>query len=150
MLRRLKELTLGLRAWFWSTGLERPLRAYVHVARAFGIEPVLMTQPLASVRTPLTPDWADPVNQEIFNHEIRRVAAGEGVVLIDLVRYLFDHVAGWDQPMKILYDGLHVNNFGSRVYAEHISERLAETVLAHLLTTESAASPPAGDAGDGR
>ncbi len=113
------------------------LRAYVSLARSFGIEPVLMTQPLASVRTPLTPDWADPINQEIFNDEIRRVAEEEDVVLIDLVRHLFDRVEGWDQPMKVFYDGIHVTNFGSQVYAEHIAERLGETVLARDSGAES-------------
>ncbi len=106
------------------------LRAFVAITRAFGIEPVLMTQPLTSVRTPLTPNWVDPINQEVFNHEIRRVAAEEDVVLIDLVRYLFDHVEGWDEPMKVFYDGIHVTNFGSKLYAEHIVERLVETVFA--------------------
>ncbi len=115
------------------------LRAFVRVARAFGIEPVLMTQPESTVRTPLSPDWLDLRKQEQFNGEIRRVAAEEGAVLIDLVRHLFDHVEGWDEPMKVFYDGVHVTNTGSRIYAEHIAERLAESVLASRLA--AAADP---------
>ena len=118
------------------------LRAFVRVARAFGIEPVLMTQPVISVRTPLTPDWTDPVNQEIFNHEIRRVAAEEGAALIDLVRHLFEDVEGWDQPMKVFYDGVHVTNFGSQVYADHIVERLVESVFSQRLAAGAPDAPP--------
>ncbi len=116
------------------------LRAFVRVARAFGIEPVLMTQPESTVRTPLSPDWLDPRAQELFNREIRRVAVEEGAVLIDLVRHLFDHVEGWDEPMKVFYDGIHVTNSGSRIYAEHIAERLAESVFAPRLA--AAPDPP--------
>ncbi len=117
------------------------LRAYIRVARAFGIEPVLMTQPVAGVRTPLTPDWTDPFNQEIFNQEIRRVVAEEDAVLIDLERYLFEHVEGWDEPMRVFYDGVHVTNSGSQIYAEHIVARLSESVLAPWLAADAAEAP---------
>lgn len=118
-----------------SAGFVARLRAFVRVARAFGIEPVLMTEPESTVRTPLSPDWLDIRNQELFNSEIRRVAEEERAVLIDLVRHVLDHVEGWDEPMKLFYDGVHVTNFGSRVYAEHIVDRLAETVFGPRLAT---------------
>jgi lysophospholipase L1-like esterase len=105
------------------------LRAFVRMARAFGIEPVLMTQPAIDMRTELTPGWVDTGSQAAFNDELRRVAAEEGVVLIDLARYLVENVPGWDEPLKVFYDGVHVNDEGSRIYAAHITERLLDTVL---------------------
>jgi lysophospholipase L1-like esterase len=112
----------------------RRLRAFVWLARAFGIEPVLMTQPLANIRNAYTPDWVDPRNQDVFNYLIRRVGTQEGTVVIDLVRHLVENVEGWDQHMKIFYDGMHVTDHGSKVYAEHIAERLYDTVLARRLS----------------
>ncbi len=105
------------------------LRAFVALCRAFGIEPVLMTQPSVATRTPLTPRWVTARNQATFNDEMRRVAKEEDVVLIDLARHLKDDVADWEQPMKVFYDGIHVTAEGSRVYAEYITQRLLETAL---------------------
>jgi lysophospholipase L1-like esterase len=93
-----------------------------------------MTQPLANIRTAFTPDWVDPRNQEVFNHIIRTVGAEEGAVVIDLVRHLVENVENWKQPMKIFYDGVHVTDRGSEVYAEYIAERLDGAVLAHQLS----------------
>jgi lysophospholipase L1-like esterase len=112
---------------------EKRLRASIRISRAFSIEPVLMTQPLANIRNALTPDWADPRNQEVLNHIIRKVGVEEGAVVIDLVRHLIEDVEGWDQPMKIFYDGVHVNDRGSEVYAEYIAERLYAEVLARRI-----------------
>ncbi|HKC51787.1 MAG TPA: SGNH/GDSL hydrolase family protein, partial [Myxococcota bacterium] len=105
------------------------LRAFVGLCRAFGIEPVLMTQPSVATRTPLTPRWVTAANQALFNDEMRRVAKESDVVLIDLARHLAEDVPGWEEPMKIFYDGLHVTADGSRVYAEYITQRLLETAL---------------------
>jgi lysophospholipase L1-like esterase len=107
----------------------RRLRAFVGICRAFGIEPVLMTQPLA-FQTPQTPPWVDPRTQEVFNRAIRAVASDESVPLIDLVRFLSEEVEGWDRPRRVFYDGIHVNDAGSRLYAGLIAQRLLETVLA--------------------
>lgn len=107
----------------------RRLRAFVRMARAFDIQPVLMTQPAVGMRTALTPDWIDTGSQSTFNDEMRKVAAEEVVVLIDLARYLAENVADWEVPLKVFYDGVHVNDEGSRIYAAHISERLLDTVL---------------------
>jgi lysophospholipase L1-like esterase len=104
---------------------ERRLRAFVRISRAFGIEPVLMTQPLANIRNAFTPNWVDPRNQEVFNHIIRTVGAEEGAVVIDLVRYLFENVPDRNQPMKVFYDGMHVTDDGSEIYAEYIAEHLS-------------------------
>jgi hypothetical protein len=101
-----------------SRPFEQRLRAFVHICHSFGIVPVLMTQPLSNSRNALTPEWADWANQDVFNEVVREVARSENVMLIDLVRHLHEEVADWDSPMNIFYDGMHVTDHGSRVYAE--------------------------------
>lgn len=108
----------------------RRLRGLVRLARALEIVPVLMTQPSVGVRTALTPGWIDTGNQATFNEAMRSVASEEGVALIDLAHHVEHDVEGWNQPMKVFYDGVHVNDDGSRIYARYITERLIETVLA--------------------
>lgn len=106
---------------------ERRLRAFAGVCRAFGIEPVLMTQPFAPARTALTPEWTDASDQERFNEAIREVARAESVVLIDLARHV-KGVPGWDRPMQVFYDGIHVTADGARLYADYVAARLLEAV----------------------
>jgi lysophospholipase L1-like esterase len=106
------------------------LRAFAGLCRAFGIVPVLMTQPSAAVPTPDTPRWVTARNQDAFNDVIRQVASDERVALIDLARHVEQDVAGYRDPMKIFYDGIHVSAEGSQVYAEFITQRLLETALA--------------------
>ena len=105
------------------------LKSFIGICRAFGITPVLMTQPAMKVRTALTPDWTDPRNQEIFNHLIREVGAEEDVLVIDLVRFFFEGVENWNEPMVVFYDGVHFNNPGSRLAASYIADQLYEFVL---------------------
>jgi lysophospholipase L1-like esterase len=107
---------------------ERRLRAFVGICRAFDVVPVLMTQPFAATRTAFTPEWTDATDQERFNEAIRKVAREERVELIDLVRHLERDVPGWDRPMHVFYDGLHVTAEGARIYAEHVTERLRASV----------------------
>jgi lysophospholipase L1-like esterase len=107
---------------------EQRLRAFAALCRAFGIQPVLMTQPAISIRTELTPAWVELKNQQRFNDVVRAIAAEEDVVLIDLARHVGE-IEGWDQPMRVFYDGIHVTDEGSRAYAEYIARRLRETVL---------------------
>lgn len=109
------------------------LKTFVGVCRAFGITPVLMTQPVINVRTPLTPDWTDPRNQEIFNHLIREVGAEEDVLVIDLVRFFFEEVDGWREPMVVFYDGVHFTDRGSDLAARYIADRLYEVALPPVL-----------------
>jgi lysophospholipase L1-like esterase len=100
------------------------LLSFIHISRDFGIEPVLMTQPLSSSRNALTPDWADLGNQDVFNAVVREVGEQEGVLVIDLVRRLQEEVPGWDRPGRVFYDGMHVNDAGSRIYADFIARAL--------------------------
>jgi len=105
------------------------LKAFAGICRAFGIVPVLMTQPVINMRTPLTPEWHDPRNQESFNHLIRQVGEEDQILVIDLVKFLFEEVDDWNVPMVVFYDGVHFNDHGSKVIAPHIAERLYEEVL---------------------
>ena len=105
------------------------LKSFVGICRAFGITPVLMTQPATHVRTALTPDWTDPRNQEIFNHLVRQVGAEEDVLVIDLVQFFLNEVDDWNEPMVVFYDGVHFTDRGSQLAAIHIANRLYETVL---------------------
>ncbi len=100
------------------------LLSFVHLCRDFGIEPVLMTQPLSSSRSALTPDWADLGNQDVFNAIIREVGREENVLVIDLVSRLRDEVPGWDEPGRVFWDGMHVTDEGSRIVGEMIGEEL--------------------------
>lgn len=112
---------------------ENRVRAFVRISRAFGIQPVLMTQPAANYRNALTPDWGELKNQEVFNNIVRKVGVEEDAVVIDLVRYLIENIEAWDQPMKIFYDGVHVNDHGSEVYAEHIAKYLYDEMFVRRL-----------------
>jgi hypothetical protein len=44
--------------------------------------------------------------------------------------------------MEVFYDGMHVTERGSQIYAEYIAERLLETVLRR--TAPAARDAPAG------
>lgn len=112
---------------------EARLRAFIGVCKGFGIVPVLVTEPLATVRTSLTPDWANPDSQDVFNYVVRQVAAQEGVVLLDLSRHLVENVPGYERPMQVFYDAMHVTDAGSRIYADFLAGGLAELVLPKVL-----------------
>lgn len=99
------------------------LKAFVHLCRDFAIEPVLMTEPHSGGTNTLTPRWID-AQVEQFNDVIREVGAAEGVHVIDLVEHLRANVPDANKPMYLFYDGVHVTDRGSRVYAEHIADRL--------------------------
>ena len=106
---------------------KRRIRAFIGIARAFGIRPVVMTQPSEAYRNELTPSWVNESDQATFNQAIRDVAAQENADLIDLVAFLKTRVgvnAGESRP--IFYDGIHVTDYGSGLYAEYIADRLQQ------------------------
>lgn len=119
---------------------EARLRAFVRVCKAFGIVPVVVTEPLASIRNALTPDWAHPHTSEIFNHVAREVARTEQAVLVDLARHLAQDVPDWNKPMAVFYDGMHVTDAGSLVYARFLAARLEQDVLRPLQQRRAAAT----------
>ena len=104
------------------------LRTFIHMARDFSIQPVLMTQPFSDATNALTPNWTDEKAQNRFNALVREVAKAEGVLLIDLVTHLQESVPEWNKPMEIFYDAIHVTDKGSVVYADHIAQQLLPLV----------------------
>jgi len=104
------------------------LRAFVGAARGLGIQPILMTEPLSGARNSMTPEWADMGAQDRFNAIVRQVGAETHTPVFDLAQHLQDHVPHWDEPGKVFYDGAHVNDAGSRVYATFIADQLATLI----------------------
>lgn len=117
------------------------LKAFVHICRDFGIQPVLMTQPFSGSTNSLTPGWVDATAQDKFNTIIREVGKEEGVLVIDLVHHLQERVPKWNQPMEVFYDAIHVNDEGSRIYAQHITERLLPLILERSSMKDGRRSP---------
>jgi lysophospholipase L1-like esterase len=109
------------------------LRAFIGLARAFEIEPVLMTQPYAQFRTEITPDWKNDTAQDEANQLIRDVAAQQGVIVIDLMDHLRSEVPDFNEPMVIFYDAIHVTDRGSQVLAEKIAETLFPSLTSRRL-----------------
>ena len=107
----------------------RRLRAFVHLARDFDVVPVLMTQPAASFKTELSPGWLDFGFQDQANEVIRKVAAEEGAVLIDLVSLIRENIPEFNEPNAVFYDGVHYTDYGSTRIAEFITEIVFEEVL---------------------
>ena len=86
-----------------------------------------MTQPISDERSELSPEWLDDTEQDRFNAVIRKVAAEDQVDLVDLVTYIAKiDVEGLSG--KVFYDGLHVTDIGSSLYADCISERLFQII----------------------
>jgi len=138
-----------------AASMEAPLEpyrqrliAFVRMARSFGIAPVLMTQPLSTSFNEFTPSWADRDAQEMFNDTVRQVGVEEGVMVADLVRYLNENVENWNEPMRIFYDGMHVTDFGSERYAEHIVQQLGQNAeIGQLLKKRRSRRDGAGHQG---
>lgn len=104
------------------------LEMFVAMVQSFGAVPVLMTQPLAEAKTELTPEWADTFNQRRFNDAIRSVAASRSIPLVDLEQRVLEVSDYSENPLKYLYDGIHVTDIGSEVYAQEIASILAPLI----------------------
>jgi lysophospholipase L1-like esterase len=104
------------------------LRTFVGMCRAFGITPVLMTQPSDGYRNELTPGWINQSDQAMFNDATREVAAEQHADLIDLVALLRARQPPPSAPL--FYDGIHVTDYGSQLYGEHVAERLQQILAA--------------------
>jgi lysophospholipase L1-like esterase len=120
------------RPWPEPSALTRPaprepyrarLEAFVALSRALHLEPWLATQPLGYVDKKTLP-WVDANDQELFNGEIRAVAAARGVPLVDLAAGVAAHPDA-RKPGALFSDGLHVTEQGSRLYAEVLVDALA-------------------------
>lgn len=102
---------------------EARVRIFVRNCKALDIQPVLITQPIRQNFNEMTPTWVNTSAQERFNQIVRKVADEEPATLIDLVSYLNDEFQSAEQS-ELFYDGLHVNDHGSKVYAQCIAEAL--------------------------
>jgi hypothetical protein len=108
------------------------LKVFVEMCRAFGITPVLMTQPQASnIRNELTPDWTDPTAQNVFNQAIREVGKETGAEIIDLAAMVAREATDIEGLKRIFFDGSHVTDYGSQLYARFISQHLYGLLVAH-------------------
>ena len=109
------------------------LNIFVEMCRAFGIKPVLLTQPFSPmIKNDLTPDWMNPTALTAFNQVIREVVDKKNAHLVDLAAYIAEKGVTKDEVRKIFYDGIHVTDYGSRIYAIYLADRLYE-----ILTTET-------------
>ncbi|WP_158269716.1 SGNH/GDSL hydrolase family protein [Desulfonatronum sp. SC1] len=104
------------------------LKVFVAMVQSFGAQPVLMTQPIAEVTTELTPEWVDSLNQKRFNEAIRAVAASMNVPLVDLEQRLEEHADFTANPLTYFYDGIHVTDTGSQIYAREIVATLTPLI----------------------
>jgi len=104
---------------------EARLNVFITMCKSFKIEPVLVTEPfINSYRNILTPEWADNDNQKLFNQTIRKVSEKNNITLIDLSSYIFNKEQRYEQLQQVFYDGIHVTDYGSQLYASYISEKL--------------------------
>jgi lysophospholipase L1-like esterase len=110
---------------------EEQVRAWARAARAFGIEPVLITEPLSSFRNELTPPWTDAEALAAFNERLRAIGREESVSVVDLAA-LVQAEPEFRTPEKLYYDGMHVNDAGARIYGRLVAAELAREVLPRL------------------
>jgi len=116
---------------------EQRLRVFIRTCRAMDIKPVIMTQPIRNQFNELTPNWVNATAQKRFNETIRRVALEEQAYLIDLVEYIDGEFPIPEKQAELFYDGLHVNDFGSLAYAEHIAETLLPFIQSYQVEGSS-------------
>lgn len=116
------------------------MRAWVRTSRAFGIEPVLITEPLSTMRNELTPPWTDAGALAVFNERLRAIGRGEGAVVVDLAALVQAEPAASD-PAALYYDGMHVNDAGARLYGRLVAQALARDVLPKLRAERASHSP---------
>jgi len=100
------------------------LNTFIDMCRNFGIEPVLMTQPIGSFETRMTPPWLSESLQYQFNEIIREVCAERSCMLIDLENYIYNNVENFNEPMVVFYDRVHVSDNGSKIYADFIASEI--------------------------
>jgi lysophospholipase L1-like esterase len=118
----------------------RRLRGFVRLCKGLGIRPVLVTEPLAGTKNQLTPSWADLGAQDRCNAMIHQVGREEDALVIDLARYLQSEVPDWEEPMRVFYDGMHVTDAGSRIYAKYIASQLLPFLREQRVTDTAAAA----------
>ena len=100
---------------------ENALRGFVRFARAWQMEPILMTQVILPSEMELTATSLSVPElvaaHESFNDVVRRVASTDGVSLIDLAS-----AQEWG-PAHI-YDAMHFNDDGAKAVARLVAEKM--------------------------
>jgi hypothetical protein len=96
------------------TEFEENLKIFASIVRILGKAPVLMTQPLG----------VDSEGERRFNAIIRKVAATEGVQLVDLEVELGAH-----PQWAFLHDNIHLNNVGSAAVGAIIACQLDRNLI---------------------
>lgn len=97
------------------------LKIFVDMCRAFGITPVLMTQPVAgNIKNKMTPDWIDLDAQGQYNNVVREIGSETGTTIIDLEAFVVESVENGEELSNVFYDGMHVTDYGSTLYAKQI------------------------------
>lgn len=113
------------------------LSSFVAMCRAWGIQPVLMTQAAnwesidenyilpeileLTIENDMPSDKIIPYLHIEFNQIIRVVAKKAGVLLIDLEKTV-------PKGNELFFDEVHYNNEGSMYLADHISEQLEQLI----------------------
>lgn len=116
---------------------EQRLRVFVRACRALEMKPVIMTQPIRNQFNELTPNWVNATAQQRFNDIIRRVALEEQALLVDLVEFIESEYPNPAEQAELFYDGLHVNDRGSKAYADCIAESLLPYIQAYQIELPS-------------
>lgn len=105
------------------------IKIFIEICRAFGIKPIIMTQPLIGyLKNEITPEWTDLDTQDKFNQAIREIGTKTNTDVIDLTAYIVKNFSKDDEFKRIFYDGLHVTDYGSTVYATCIAEGIYKTL----------------------
>ena len=64
--------------------------------------------------------------QEVFNQTIREIGNSTNTEVIYLEAFIASSVKNEEELTRIFYDGMHVTDYGSSLYADHITERICE------------------------
>jgi len=96
------------------SAFKQNLLIFIRIVQSLGKTPVVMTQPLGRGSS----------SQLSFNETIREISAQEKITLVDLDRKL-----PLDREWAFFSDSIHLNNRGSIVVGEIISDHLAKIIL---------------------
>ena len=110
----------------YASEFEKALTSFVRVCKSYNFKTVLMTQASRFTEVPSYPYSNEKISysdyrkaHRLFNETIRNVAAREKVGLIDLEQQI-------PQTKEYMYDVMHLNNSGSVLVAQKISEYMIQ------------------------
>jgi lysophospholipase L1-like esterase len=127
------------------TDFERNISWMVDQLQRRGIRPILMTpNPVAwtdqlkelYAKPPYRPDEPDGWNLLLkdYAQAVRRVAKTQKVPLVDTYEFFQDHAARPDHDLnELMTDGMHPNNLGQELIADHLMKILAPSLSVRKL-----------------